>query len=326
MGVGRMYRRVSTSRLHRANTIVGLLCAFSVCTMYWAYYNISDDLGQFSNRHVYIANLHRWNELLNGSREMVWPKTFNETDDRIQVQIRFMNYYGSLPSNRTMKHIHRVGSFNFEELREGQYHFEKCPVPECTILSDESVSHLADALLISEMTYFNWLDYVPKPPHQLWIAQHWESAAHDRIDTFLLRRYINWTVSYRRDSTVAINYGKYVQTRPSNSSQPMVDYSAGKTKQVAWLVSNCYARNNRLEYAHELAKYIDIDIYGACGRLSCNRTGPESCHNLLIKHYRFFLAFENSNCKDYITEKFHHAALQYVWEFYWFYDLNIIRF
>jgi len=281
--------------------------------VYWIYTIISDKPVNFSNRHVIITNSHRWNELRNGSHELVWPKTFNETDDRIESQLRFMEYYGSLPANRTVKRILRVGTFNFEEVHEGQYHFveSKCPIQECSITSNE-LPHLVDVLLISEMSYVNVLQYLPKPRHQLWIAQHWESAMHDRIDTQLVRRYINWTVSYRRDSTVAISYGKFARKTNANSSEQIVDYGAGKTKQVAWLVSNCHAKNNRLKYAHELAKYIDVDIYGACGSLTCNRTGPESCHNLLVKKYRFFLAFENSNCKDYITEKLYHAALQYV--------------
>jgi len=131
------------------------------------------------------------------------------------------------------------------------------------------------------------------------------------INTWLVGRYVNWTNSYRRDSMVAVTYGKYARTRNADSSQQAVDYSIGKTKQVAWLVSNCNAKNNRLEYAHELVKYIDVDIFGACGSLTCNRTGPDSCYNLVMK-YRFFLAFENANCKDYITEKLYHRALQYV--------------
>jgi len=277
------------------------------------YYNVSidDKPSDLFNRQVYVGNPRRWSELVNSSQVDVWPKTVNETDDRIQAQLRFMEYYGSLPANRTVKQILAVGKFNFEGLREGQQHFESCPIQECRVTLSLA-SHLADVLLITEMTYFNWFQYLPKPLHQIWIAQHWESAEHDRIKTWLVRRYINWTVSYRRDSTIAISYGKYARIMTAKTELQPVDYSAGKTKQVAWLVSNCHAKNNRLEYAHELAKYIDVDIYGACGTLTCNRTGPDSCHNLLVKNYRFFLAFENSNCKDYITEKLYHAALQYV--------------
>ena len=131
MDFSHIYRSVSSDCLYHANKVVGLLCILSVCTVCWMYYNVSDELGHFSNRHVYITNSDRWNELLNGSHEMVWPKVFNETDDRIQVQLRFMDYYGSLPANRTMKHIHRVGRFNFEGLTEGQHEFVsgKCPIP-----------------------------------------------------------------------------------------------------------------------------------------------------------------------------------------------------
>ena len=299
--------------LRLAVCVFGFLCIFVVCALYWIYSSVSDKPVYFSNRHVFIDNPGRWNELLNACHEPVWPKTFNETDDRIQVQLRFMEYYGSLPANRTMKYILRVGKFNFWGVRDGQYHFVKgkCPIQECSIMSNGK-PHLADVLLISETRYFNFSQYLPKPRQQLWIAQHWESAKHDRINTRLLRQHINWTVSYRRDSTVAISYGKYAQTTQNKSSEQIVDYSARKTKQVAWIVSNCHAKNNRLEYAHKLAKFIDLDIYGACGSLTCKRTGPDSCHNLLVKNYRFFLAFENSNCKDYITEKLYRVVLQYV--------------
>jgi len=313
MNVMHFIHNIFTCSIRHADRVVGFLCILSVCAVFWIYNNVSDRPVHFSNRHVIIANSHRWNELLNGTYQQVWPKTFNETDDRIEVQLRFMEYYGSLSAHRTVKHILPVGTFNFEDLHQGQYHFfeGRCPIQECSIMSNE-MSYSADVLLISEMSYFNLLQYLPKPRNQLWIAQHWESAMHDRIDTWLVRRYINWTVSYRRDSTVAISYGKYARKTNTDSTQEIIDYSAGKTKQVAWIVSNCYAANSRLEYAHELAKYIDVDIYGACGSLSCNTTGPESCHNLLEKKYRFFLAFENSNCKDYITEKFYYTALQYV--------------
>jgi glycoprotein 3-alpha-L-fucosyltransferase len=36
------------------------------------------------------------------------------------------------------------------------------------------------------------------------------------------------------------------------------DYSVNKTKGVAWFVSNCGARNGRLNYAKELGKFIQV--------------------------------------------------------------------
>lgn len=69
-------------------------------------------------------------------------------------------------------------------------------------------------------------------------------------------------------------------------------------------MSNCSARNNRLQFAHELSKYIQVDIYGACGTYKCSRTTADKCFDILDRDYKFYLAFENSNCRDYITEKF----------------------
>lgn len=116
------------------------------------------------------------------------------------------------------------------------------------------------------------------------------------------------------------------------------NFAQNKTKKVAWFVSNCGARNGRLNYAHELQKHIQVlkfsdekpkknlisflflhiqiinpfpqvDIYGSCGAFKCSRNSPNKCFEILNRDYKFYLAFENSNCKDYITEKFFVNAL-----------------
>ena len=91
--------------------------------------------------------------------------------------------------------------------------------------------------------------------------------------------------------------------------QPL-DYALNKTKKVAWFVSNCEAKNGRLDYARQLGKYIQVDIYGACGTKQCPRNS-DNCYEMLNTDYKFYLAFENSNCIDYITEKFYVNGLKY---------------
>ena len=102
---------------------------------------------------------------------------------------------------------------------------------------------------------------------------------------------------------VFLFFRQYYNENVKSIEQPR-DIAANKTKAVAWFVSNCGARNGRLNYAKELSKYIEVDIYGACGTKRCPRVQSNTCFDMLNRDYKFYLAFENSNCKDYITEKF----------------------
>ena len=141
---------------------------------------------------------------------------------------------------------------------------------------------------------------------------------------------INWTASYRSDSVLTAPYERF--TLFKNFTQLPVkaprNYAFSKTKKVAWFVSNCYAANGRSNYAKELSKYIgesiemflqvlkfstvttEVDIFGGCGDKECSKENEE-CFEMLKKSYKFYLSFENSNCREYITEKFFVNALRY---------------
>ncbi|PIA46286.1 hypothetical protein AQUCO_01500060v1 [Aquilegia coerulea] len=69
---------------------------------------------------------------------------------------------------------------------------------------------------------------------------------------------------------------------------------------AAAFISNCAARNFRLQALEKLEKHVKIDSYGGCHR---NRAGNVDKVETL-KRYKFSLSFENSNEEDYITEKF----------------------
>ena len=48
------------------------------------------------------------------------------------------------------------------------------------------------------------------------------------------------------------------------------------------MVSNCRAINERENYARELGKYIDVDVYGQCGNNSCRRDEVNWNSNLIL--------------------------------------------
>lgn len=72
---------------------------------------------------------------------------------------------------------------------------------------------------------------------------------------------------------------------------------------ISWIVSRCHSQSKREDYVKELQKWIPVDVYGRCGTCKCNYgNSTDSCQNIL-KKYHFYLAFENSFCPDYVTEK-----------------------
>ena len=141
---------------------------------------------------------------------------------------------------------------------------------------------------------------------------------------------INWTATYRPESTIVTPYDKYVPFAslrprlPQSSSgkwphpppvptpvrRPTVNHAAGKTRLVAWFVSNCVAANRRFEYVQELRRHVPVDVYGGCGKFGCPRDNQAQCDTTLSLSYKFYLSFENSNCEHYVTEKFFHNALR----------------
>jgi len=201
----------------------------------------------------------------NYSVGLVWPRDADDDDDdRIMSQIDVMNVYARQKRKRKLKVILRVGNFNFENWVAGQEQFvrDKCPIMDCWMTKDQSQARDADVLLISEFHDSSRHLYLPKPRRQIWIAQHSESPLHNRIDTHSVRGLINWTASYRHDSTIAFRYGKMVPrvsaTTTLTPGEGSVNYAAGKTKLVAWFVSNCNAGNHRLRYAQDLSQFIQV--------------------------------------------------------------------
>lgn len=140
-----------------------------------------------------------------------------------------------------------------------------------------------------------------KLSHQKWIlmSQECPYSVNREIVNPLMDR-IDWIQSYRTNSDIFSPYGKIEKVK--NNEKWIHNYKfKNKIKNIAWIVSHCSTPSKREVYVKQLQKYIDIDIYGECGSLKCDRNN--TCLQMLEKNYKFFLSFENSICRDYVTEK-----------------------
>ncbi|XP_076101290.1 4-galactosyl-N-acetylglucosaminide 3-alpha-L-fucosyltransferase 9-like [Mytilus galloprovincialis] len=178
--------------------------------------------------------------------------------------------------------------------------FNLCNFKNCKLTVDKTLLSKSEAVIF----HHNSFSTLPvKASGQIWIFSTLESPylTSKTFNTDKLRMKFNWTFSYRKDSE---GFSPYAILR-QQLQYPVTNYTAifmNKTKNIAWVVSHCRTQSKREAYVKELVKYIDVDIYGSCGK-PCSFKNKEDCKSNLSKIYKFYLSFENSLCRDYLTEK-----------------------
>ncbi|KAM4618074.1 3-galactosyl-N-acetylglucosaminide 4-alpha-L-fucosyltransferase FUT3-like [Discoglossus pictus] len=178
-----------------------------------------------------------------------------------------------------------------------QFHFNECPFEEsgCHFTDNRSLYHSADAVVLHHRDVSlspGLLPNISRPKGQYWVWFNLESPENTN-NLYIMDNLINLTMTYRADSDIFVPYG-WLDAHDGAQifSIPV------KTKLVAWVVSNWNPLYNRSKYYEVLKEYIDIDIYG---NNHTTLSTEEQFHT--ISKYKFYLAFENSMGKDYITEK-----------------------
>ncbi|GBP51729.1 Alpha-(1,3)-fucosyltransferase C [Eumeta japonica] len=208
-----------------------------------------------------------------------------------------------------------------------------CPVADCEITDDRLrvPQHHFDALLFHGFEYYEVFFGKPlhRSQHQLYVFMTLESTRRTLIPE-RFRYFYNVTLTYRLDSDVPWPYfivrdresgariapGPRVLWRePSSPPLDRADWrftlerirAKAQPARAAWFVSNCHSDSAREEFARELGEHMTVDVYGGCGREECPSAAHPNCSQLLAERYHFYLAFENSLCSDYLTEKVLHA-------------------
>ncbi|KAH9496717.1 hypothetical protein Btru_009770 [Bulinus truncatus] len=190
---------------------------------------------------------------------------------------------------------------------DSQFNFKECPYSNC-------VYHGAQVTRSTKLVVVNVVNlnehYRPphRWPHQIYMACTYESPVHTHASFQLDANSVwnlafNLTATYRLDSDLFLPYGKLIFNPGSQGKMPNYYEIAKKKKKMAvWIVSHCEADSGRDEYVKQMQKFIDVDIFGECGK-TCPESGT-MCSADIPLNYRYYLSFENSLCEDYVTEKF----------------------
>ena len=129
---------------------------------------------------------------------------------------------------------------------------------------------------------------------------------------FMRGNFYNWSATYSKKSDVTLQHGRWKPLREValNAIQHLPQYKKTRPKgsaTILWVVSHCNAPSGRDKYVKELQRHMKVDIFGGCGKPCPGGTGGNNvnCYDKIAKtgQYKFYLAFENSNCEDYISKK-----------------------
>ena len=186
-------------------------------------------------------------------------------------------------------------------------HTADCDGYKCLITSNKSNFSSADALVFHargtdiQRSLKQALTLV-RPSRQRWVLYNFESPVNTPNLRFL-NGHINWTINHMTNSDISFDF--VLPGTFQDGFDPGKDYMKNKPGTAVILVSNCI--HSRMEWVRKIQKYIDVKVYGNCGNMRCG--SKQNCYAALRK-YKFYLSFENSFCKDYVTEKLYENAFQ----------------
>ncbi|CAK9302623.1 unnamed protein product [Gordionus sp. m RMFG-2023] len=193
----------------------------------------------------------------------------------------------------------------------GKAPFKDCEYTSCDISNNKSYFSNVDALLfhVRDIKGFP----LNRSNNQIWIFFNMESPVHTYGNLTSYDYIFNWTITYLPQSDIYNPYNSTAMKRKSKvRNTNNINYSYGKIELAIIVVSNCNTNNNRLETTGARS----LDVRGVCSMnflnnsaLICysNKEPTEVCMKRYLSRYKFYLAFENSNCAHYITEKFFRA-------------------
>ena len=259
---------------------------------------------------VYIIHLQDLGAMKPGIRSKFIASEYNKTahtSKRYTILI-----YTHLFGSREWYHLPEKEAKNFAS---------SCECSNCEVTYDNARLNESDAVVfhgrdIGSPSFLKQYTTTSRPYYQRW-AYFTSENPFNTPDRRPLDGLFNWTMTYRKESDIWLPYKKYHQLKSSEDKLPYVNYAAEKNKVpnrklAFWVSTNCHTYRN--QYVHKLQDLISLDVAGGCARQfknpihNCNEGGRDECMKK-IRNYKFYLAFENAFCDQYVTEKYWYNAV-----------------
>ncbi|KAM7416942.1 hypothetical protein PAMA_018834 [Pampus argenteus] len=188
---------------------------------------------------------------------------------------------------------------------DGDKCLEMYNISSCFLTDNTSAFSTADVVVFHHLELSKGLSSLPlhlnRPASQRWVWLSMEPPINN-VNLTPFNGLFNWTMSYRRDADISIPYGKTIQ----GGDDLIFPAAANRSCFISWVVCKYRPDQARAGVYKSLKKHIPIEVYGRWNNK------PLSNKKLLptIANCLFYLAFENSEATDYISEKLWRNAFQ----------------
>ena len=230
----------------------------------------------------------------NGVYQTKWPKSVS-TDARNNVTILLWSTF--------MKDVHWSDFY-------GSFDSYKCEY-KCKYTFNRGAYNQSQLVVFNARRMYKDHETLPhrmRRNRDVWMIHGTEPPRFIYLNMANYQHIFNWTSFPRPDSDIRTYYNNYVEITSDlvsarHKMEETVESFSKRHKMIGWIVSHCHTDNHREEYVKQMMQHVTVHIYGKCGSASLIGSTLFGITDDVIQQHKFYLAFENSNCLGYISEK-----------------------
>ncbi|KAL3084827.1 hypothetical protein niasHT_031712 [Heterodera trifolii] len=286
-----------------------------VATIIFLFYSFELSLGK-----DYMANYLTLIGKISSEKVKNIKKMFKQINEKEKndVGISKENYGTSIPNNGTSLNSGGTLENSFSpippktapvyEFRYLKWGFDNCSY-NCVYTEDRKLELLASAVIFHGGQSLGELPKQRKPEQLFTLMTHESPDLCYPNLANLPANYFNISITYHANSTIYIPYEQFNAITSQTAkeeiwSEDEIMKRMGLKRQLALqIVSHCDASSGRDRLIEQLQQLMPLEVFGRCNQKPCDN----NCYQQQLGSHFFYMAFENSVCPQYVTEKFWNA-------------------